>query len=44
MAGAVIEEINTWSVDEFDDTLVQDGDPVVINCDLVSAYFLEAAE
>lgn len=44
MPGAALENINSWSFEEYDECLLEDGDPIVVNGDILSGHFSEAAE
>jgi hypothetical protein len=44
MPGAAIEELNAWAYDVYDDVLLEDGDPVNVNRDIMVEQFCEAAE
>jgi len=43
MPGAAMEDLNAWSFDRFDDPLVEEGDPVLVNVGLIPAHLLETA-
>jgi uncharacterized tellurite resistance protein B-like protein len=42
--GAAMEELNAWAYEAHDDVLLEDGDPVRVNRELVIEQFAEAAE
>ena len=42
--GAALENLNSWGFDRYEDLLLEDGDPIVVNRDIVAGQFSEAAE
>ena len=42
--GAALENLNSWGFDRYDDLLLEDGDPIIVNRDIVAEQFSEAAE
>ncbi|MDO9299046.1 TerB N-terminal domain-containing protein [Bradyrhizobium sp.] len=42
--GAALENLNSWGFDRYDDLLLEDGDPIIVNRDIVAGQFSEAAE
>jgi tellurite resistance protein len=42
--GAALENLNSWGFDRYEDLLLEDGDPIVVNRDIVAEQFSEAAE
>lgn len=42
--GAALENLNSWGFDQYDDLLLEDGDPIIVNRDIVAGQFSEAAE
>ncbi|ACL62640.1 conserved hypothetical protein (plasmid) [Methylobacterium nodulans ORS 2060] len=43
MPGAAMEDLNRWAFDRFDDVLVEEGDPILINLHLIPASLPAAA-
>lgn len=42
--GAALENLNSWGFDRYDDLLLEDGDPIIVNRDIAAEQFSEAAE
>jgi hypothetical protein len=42
--GAALENLNSWGFDRYDDLLLEDGDLIIVNRDIVAGQFSEAAE
>jgi tellurite resistance protein len=42
--GAALENLNSWAFERYDDLLVEDSDPIIVNRDIVAGQFSEAAE
>ena len=42
--GAALENLNSWGFDRYEDLLLEEGDPIVVNRDIVAGQFSEAAE
>lgn len=44
MPGAVLEDLNSWAFEKYDDLLLEGDDPIVVNRDIATGQFSEAAE
>jgi uncharacterized tellurite resistance protein B-like protein len=42
--GAALENLNSWGFERYDDLLIEDSDPIIVNRDIVAEQFSEAAE
>jgi hypothetical protein len=44
MPGAALEDLNAWAFEKYGDLLLEGDDPIIVNRDIATGQFSEAAE